>query len=105
MPDSHAPPCCTTRSRSIADRSNCLEYITYTPHPLSQGATAPGTLFKQHALMVSAFPTGLIARRIEKASVDRFKANAEKGKMGFDWVLRTGLMGYNGKAAPPRTEV
>lgn len=55
--------------------------------------------------MVSAFPTGLIARRIEKASVDRFKANAEKGKMGFDWVLRTGLMGYNGKAAPPRTEV
>lgn len=78
-----------------------LEYITYTPHPRSEGAKAPGTLFKQHALMVSGFPTGLIARRIEKASVDRFKSNAEKGKMGFDWVLKKGSkLGGNGAAAP-----
>jgi hypothetical protein len=53
--------------------------------------------------MHSAFPTRMIARRIEKASVDRFKANAENGKKGFDWVLRKGLElsgNGNGNGAP-----
>lgn len=81
--------------------SRCLEYITYTPSPLSEGAAAANTLFKQRALMVSAFPTGMIARRIESASVDRFKANATKGKMGFDWVLQKGMeLSGNGNGAP-----
>ncbi|BEI92434.1 uncharacterized protein CcaverHIS019_0500620 [Cutaneotrichosporon cavernicola] len=75
----------------LAQYINVLEYITYTPFPREQGGTAPSTLFRQHALMHSAFPTRMIARRIEKASVDRFKSNAETGKMGFDWVLRKGL--------------
>lgn len=67
------------------DSSNCLEHITYTPTDGNK------TLFRQRALMVSGFPTGLIARRIEKASVDRFKSNASAGKQGFDWVLQNGL--------------
>jgi hypothetical protein len=29
----------------------------------------------------------MIARRIEKASLDRFGTNAGVGKKGFDWVL------------------
>jgi hypothetical protein len=41
--------------------------------------------------MVSAFPTRLIARRIEKASVDRFKSNAGVGKQGFEWVLQRAM--------------
>lgn len=87
----------------LTDPSNVLEYITYAPFPREQGATAPSTLFKQHALMHSAFPTRMVARRIEKASVDRFKANAENGKKGFDWVLRKGLElsgNVNGNGAP-----
>ncbi|CAK9781781.1 mitochondrion protein [Cutaneotrichosporon oleaginosum] len=81
----------------LAQYINVLEYITYTPFPREKGAAAPSTLFKQHALMHSAFPTRMIARRIEKASVDRFKANAENGRKGFDWVLQKGLeLGGNG---------
>jgi len=41
--------------------------------------------------MVSQFPTKLIAKRIEKASVDRFKSNADVGKQGFEWVLQRGM--------------
>jgi hypothetical protein len=41
-------------------------------------------------MMVSQFPTALVARRIEKASVDRFRSNAETGKKGFEWVLKGG---------------
>lgn len=41
--------------------------------------------------MYSAFPTRMIAKRIEKASVDRFKSNAGVGKQGFEWVLSRGL--------------
>ncbi|GMK56042.1 hypothetical protein CspeluHIS016_0210980 [Cutaneotrichosporon spelunceum] len=84
----------------LAQYIKCLEYITYTPHPCEQGGKAPATLFKQHALMRSAFPTRMIARRIEKASVDRFKSNAVSGKKGFDWVLSRGLgLGENGNGA------
>jgi len=32
----------------------------------------------------------MIARRVEKASVDRFGANAGVGKRGFEWVLAGG---------------
>lgn len=83
--------------------SRCLEHITYTPfYPSaapgsssSEGGTgshdAPSTKFSQHALMVSGFKTKMIARRIEKASVDRFAANAGIGKQGFEWVLERGL--------------
>lgn len=41
--------------------------------------------------MMSAFPTRLIAKRIESASVDRFRSNAGVGKQGFEWVLQRGL--------------
>lgn len=40
--------------------------------------------------MVSQFPTAMIARRIEKASVERFSSNAGIGRKGFNWVLETG---------------
>lgn len=73
-----------------ADPRSCLEYITYTPYPSGQGAEAPATLFRQRALMLSQFPTAMIARRIEKASVERFSSNADIGRKGFDWVLETG---------------
>lgn len=73
-----------------ADVRSCLEYITYTPYPSGQGAEAPATLFRQRALMLSQFPTAMIARRIEKASVERFSSNAGIGRKGFDWVLETG---------------
>lgn len=94
-----SPSLGTTRASELstrtADSSRCLEYITYTPHPTSEGIA--GTLFKQHALIVSAFPTKLIARRIEKSGVDTYKSNAEKGKLGFEWVLKKGLeLGGNG---------
>ena len=58
-----------------------------TPGP---GASAPSTLFRQHATLISGFPTAMIARRIEKASFDRFSKNAEVGKRGFEWVLAGG---------------
>lgn len=61
--------------------SSCLEHITYTPRPDNT------TLFRQRAMLVSGFPTKLIARKIEQASYDRFKSNAGIGKQGFDWVL------------------
>lgn len=61
--------------------SSCLEHITYTPRPDNT------TLFRQRAMLVSGFPTKIIARRIEQASYDRFKSNAGIGKQGFDWVL------------------
>jgi hypothetical protein len=41
--------------------------------------------------MLSGFPTAMIARRIEKASYDRFAKNAGVGKKGFEWVLAGGL--------------
>lgn len=63
---------------------SCLELITYTPHSPSQ------TLFSQRATIISGFPTGLIARKVEQASLDRFKSNAGVGKKGFDWVLAGG---------------
>ncbi|RSH78419.1 uncharacterized protein EHS24_002144 [Apiotrichum porosum] len=86
----------------LAEYVRCLEHITYTPfYPSaapgssSEGGTgshdAPSTKFSQHALMVSGFKTKMIARRIEKASVDRFAANAGIGKQGFEWVLERGL--------------
>jgi hypothetical protein len=37
----------------------------------------------------------MIARRIEKASFDRFGKNAGVGKKGFEWVLAGGT-GENG---------
>jgi hypothetical protein len=67
-----------------ADSRSCLERITYTP-------TEEGnTLFHQRAALISAFPTAMIARRIEKASVDRFRSNADTGRKGFEWVLAQG---------------
>jgi hypothetical protein len=84
-PQSHTPiaPAHTT--------SSCLEHISYTPHPAAGGIEeAPSTLFSQRALMMSAFPTKMIARRIEKASVDRFRSNAGVGQQGFEWVLQRG---------------
>jgi hypothetical protein len=66
------------------DFRSCLELITYTPHSPTQ------TLFHQKATIVSGFPTALIARRVEQASIDRFKSNAGVGKKGFDWVLAGG---------------
>ncbi|RSH91361.1 hypothetical protein EHS25_009660 [Saitozyma podzolica] len=65
----------------------CL--ITYTPYP-RHSANPKQTLFHQHALLLSAFPTAMIARRIEKASLDRFGSNAGVGKQGFEWVLAGG---------------
>lgn len=70
-------------------RSSCLELITYTPYP-RHSANPKQTLFHQHALLLSAFPTAMIARRIEKASLDRFGSNAGVGKQGFEWVLSGG---------------
>ncbi|ODN76168.1 hypothetical protein L202_06088 [Cryptococcus amylolentus CBS 6039] len=66
---------------NLAQYVSCLELITYTPHDENS------TLFKQRAMLISGFPTRLIARRIEQASIDRFKSNAGIGKQGFDWVL------------------
>ncbi|WVQ80250.1 hypothetical protein IAT38_002355 [Cryptococcus sp. DSM 104549] len=66
---------------SLAQYVSCLEHITYTP------LTTDSTLFKQRAMLISAFPTKMVARRLEQASFDRFKANASVGKQGFDWVL------------------
>ena len=63
---------------------SCLELITYTPHSDTQ------TLFHQKATIVSGFPTAFVARKVEQASIDRFKSNAGVGKKGFDWVLAGG---------------
>jgi hypothetical protein len=68
---------------STYDRS-CLELITYKPHSENQ------TLFQQKATIVSGFPTAFVARKVEQASIDRFKSNAGVGKKGFDWVLAGG---------------
>lgn len=95
---------------NLAQYVSCLELITYTPHPPTPTPTSsaapppstkdsslpntanntPQTLFWQRAMMVSQFPTAMIARRIEKASVDRFRANADVGRKGFEWVLSGG---------------
>lgn len=99
-------PSATTMSvnLSLAQYVSCLELITYTPHPPSAAPlkppaighppestwTTPSTLFSQRAAIYSGFPTRLIATRIEKASVERFSANAGVGKKGFDWVLQGG---------------
>ncbi|ADV25085.1 mitochondrial protein [Cryptococcus gattii Ru294] len=66
---------------NLAQYISCLEHITYTQRPDNT------TLFRQRAMLVSGFPTKLIARKIEQASYDRFKSNAGIGKQGFDWVL------------------
>jgi len=63
---------------------SCLELITYTPHSDTQ------TLFHQKATINSGFPTAFVARKVEQASIDRFKSNAGVGKKGFDWVLAGG---------------
>jgi hypothetical protein len=63
---------------------SCLELITYTPHSPTQ------TLFHQKATIVSGFPTAFVARKVEQASIDRFKSNAGVGKKGFEWVLAGG---------------
>ena len=39
----------------------------------------------------------MVARRIEKASVDRFAKNAGMGKKGFEWVLAGGRDAKNGQ--------
>ncbi|WWD20002.1 hypothetical protein CI109_104475 [Kwoniella shandongensis] len=72
---------------SLAQYISCLELITYSP------LTPSTTRFHQRAVLVSGFPTNMIARRIEQASLDRFKANAGVGKKGFDWVLSGGQSG------------
>ncbi|GFZ48841.1 hypothetical protein JCM24511_06590 [Saitozyma sp. JCM 24511] len=69
---------------NLAQYVSCLELITYTPYP-RHSANPKQTLFHQHALLLSAFPTAMIARRIEKASLDRFGSNAGVGKQGFEW--------------------
>jgi len=89
---------------SLAQYVSCLELIRYLPHPSADGSHSPtsepgypghgidakNTLFHQRAILTSAFPTAMIARRIEKASVDRFAANAGLGRQGFEWVLAGG---------------
>lgn len=40
--------------------------------------------------MHSQFTSRFVARKIEKASVDRFASNADIGKQGFEWVLSRG---------------
>ncbi|WOO82658.1 Protein UPS2, mitochondrial [Vanrija pseudolonga] len=84
---------CMSMNLNLAQYVSCLELITYKPKesPGVTGADAASTVFHQHALLVSQFPTRLVARRIEKASVDRFAANAGIGKQGFEWVLEQGL--------------
>ncbi|KAL7419156.1 hypothetical protein Q5752_005992 [Cryptotrichosporon argae] len=74
---------CMSMNLSLAQYVSCLELIHYKSDPSSPQRT----LFDQRALMVSAFPTKMIARRIEKASADRFAANAGVGRKGFEWVL------------------
>ncbi|WRT69358.1 uncharacterized protein IL334_006342 [Kwoniella shivajii] len=71
---------------SLAQYVSCLELINYTPSPINPSITH----FHQRALLISAFPTRMIARRLEKASFDRFKSNAGIGKKGFEWVLQGG---------------
>ncbi|WVN90990.1 uncharacterized protein L203_106236 [Cryptococcus depauperatus CBS 7841] len=66
---------------NLAQYVSCLELITYSPHDNES------TLFRQRALLVSSFPTKLVARRLEQVSLDRFKSNAGIGKQGFEWVL------------------
>ncbi|ORX35372.1 hypothetical protein BD324DRAFT_652505 [Kockovaella imperatae] len=102
---------------SLAQYVRCLELITYGPNPnealsstspasdmdgTDQPATPPepgvpgpgayttSTLFHQRATIISGFPTVLVARRIEQASIDRFSKNAGVGKQGFEWVLSGG---------------
>lgn len=65
---------------SLAQYISCLELCTYSPNGSS-------TFFRQRAMLVSAFPTAYIARKIEGAGLQRFKDNAGVGKRGFDWVL------------------
>jgi hypothetical protein len=79
--------------QTITHDRSCLELITYTPHPSSSGPNAMSTLFQQRATMLSGFPTRMVANRIEKASVERFGANAGVGKKGFEWVLTGGQSG------------
>ncbi|KAK4688437.1 hypothetical protein P7C73_g1677, partial [Tremellales sp. Uapishka_1] len=85
---------CMSVNLSLAQYVSCLELITYTPNPApgegETGHAAPSTLFHQRATIYSGFPTRLVARRIEKASVERFGANAGLGRRGFEWVLKGG---------------
>ncbi|WVR08349.1 hypothetical protein IAU60_005404 [Kwoniella sp. DSM 27419] len=76
---------CMSVNLSLAQYISCLELINYSP-----AASPAQTTFNQRALLISAFPTKMIARRIEQASLDRFKANAGIGKKGFEWVLAGG---------------
>ncbi|WWC93152.1 uncharacterized protein L201_008119 [Kwoniella dendrophila CBS 6074] len=72
---------------SLAQYVSCLELINYLPSTLNPGTT---TQFNQRALLISKFPTRYVARKIEQASLDRFKSNAGIGKKGFEWVLNGG---------------
>lgn len=60
------------------------------PGVIGPGATTASTFFHQRAVMFSGFSSAMIAKRIEKASADRFAKNATVGKKGFEWVLAGG---------------
>ncbi|EIW68920.1 hypothetical protein TREMEDRAFT_62638 [Tremella mesenterica DSM 1558] len=79
-----------------SEKTNSLSSSSLNPEPgfpsSEQEQSTNQTLFSQRAYIFSAFPSRLIARRLEKASVDRFSSNAEVGKKGFEWVLQRGLV-------------
>lgn len=86
---------------------SCLELIRYLPSStepssttkpgdIGPGASSPSTLFTQRAMITSGFSSSMIAKRLEKASVDRFAGNAGVGRKGFEWVLAGGSEGSCG---------
>ncbi|OCF37263.1 mitochondrial protein [Kwoniella heveanensis CBS 569] len=100
---------CMSVNLSLAQYVSCLELIRYYPttptSPSSpttlDSADSSTTTFSQRAMLISGFPTKYVARKLEQASYDRFKANAGIGKQGFDWVLAGGNQAALPRPAPP----
>lgn len=82
------------RDRTLVLRSCNLNYVNllrvyetveYTPHPADPRNK---TLFAQQAQITAGGKFGRLVNRLEDWSVQRFGDNAQKGKDGFDSVLR-----------------
>ncbi|WVF68850.1 hypothetical protein IAT40_003623 [Kwoniella sp. CBS 6097] len=100
---------CMSVNLSLAQYVSCLELIRYFPTTTASSsasetpdfADSPTTTFSQRAMLTSGFPTKYIARKVEQASYDRFKANAGVGKQGFEWVLAGGNQAALPRPPPP----
>jgi hypothetical protein len=88
----------TSINLSLSQYMRVLERITYSPCPQQP---TQRTLFSQTAEIQARVPFwAKLGESLEKFSVERFGQNAESGRIGFDYVLRTLWEARNGLPAP-----